>query len=325
VAEKVAVVGTGGWAEQHTRIFSRREDTDLVAVVGRDAGRTEARATRYGAKPYTSIDEMIAAEKPDLITVSLPNEHHFEITKQLIATKIPLLVEKPLVFDLAQADELLAAAGDQFFAINFNHRYAETILRARAAIERGELGDIMFSTWRFGGETSPSKHPYAHLIETQCHAFDMLEHVVSPIVSVMAQMTDKAKHGFSTVAIALEFADGSVGSLLGSYDSSYAYPRTHYFEVNGSAGRFTIEDTVKKLTLSKAADEESIVWEAGYFNDEARDFHATFDRHVEALLGALRAGEAPPIHARTGRRALELALACGTSFETGKRVSTLPA
>jgi predicted dehydrogenase len=322
VAEKVAVVGTGGWAEQHTRIFSRREDTDLVAVVGRDAERTAARAKRYGAKPYTDLDEMIERERPDLITVSLPNEHHFDITRKLIDARIPLLVEKPLVFDLEQADELLEAAGDLFFAINFNHRYAEPVLRARAAISRGELGEIMFSTWRFGGETSPSKHPYAHLIETQCHAFDMLEHVIGPIVSVMAQMTDKAKHGFSTVSIGFQFEDGSVGSLLGSYDSSYAYPRTHYFEVNGSEGRFTIEDTVKRLTISRAGDEASSVWEAGYFNDEARDFHATFDRHVEDLLAALRAGEAPPIHARTGRRALELALACGTSFETGTRIAT---
>jgi predicted dehydrogenase len=322
MAERVAVVGTGGWAEQHARIFSRREDTELVAVVGRDAGRTAARAQRYGSTPYTDLQTMLDQERPDLITVSLPNEHHFDLTKELLTTRIPLLVEKPLVFSLAEADELLADAGDLFFAINFNHRFAEPVIRGRAAIASGELGDILFATWRFGGETSPSKNPYSGLIETQCHAFDMLEYLCGPIASVMAQMTDKAGHGYSTAAIALEFESGAVGSLLGSYDSSYTYPRTHYFEVNGSTGRFTIEDTVKRFTLNSAGDETSRVWEAGYFNDEARDFQSTFDRHVEVLLAALRAGEAPPIHARAGRRALQLALACAQSFETGTRVAT---
>jgi myo-inositol 2-dehydrogenase / D-chiro-inositol 1-dehydrogenase len=46
-----------------------------------------------------------------------------------------------------------------------------------------------------------------------------------------------AGRGYSTLTIALRFADGAVGSLLGSYDSSYAYGRTHSLEINGTKGR----------------------------------------------------------------------------------------
>ncbi|MEO8263308.1 MAG: Gfo/Idh/MocA family oxidoreductase, partial [Pseudolysinimonas sp.] len=53
-----------------------------------------------------------------------------------------------------------------------------------------------------------------------------------------------------------------------------------------------------------------------------RDFHGTFDRHVDAVLAALRAGEAPPVHAAAGRRALALAVAAIESHETGLRVAT---
>jgi predicted dehydrogenase len=63
------------------------------------------------------------------------------------------------------------------------------------------------------------------------------------------------------------------------------------------------------------------VWRAGYFNDEARDFHGTFDRHVDALLTALRRGDPPPVPAAAGRRALELATAVIESHATGRRVS----
>jgi predicted dehydrogenase len=319
----VAVVGAGGWGEQHARIFAGRPDTDLCAVVGRSTERTAARAAAYGTRPYTDIDEMLEAEHPDLVSVCLPNEGHFEPTLRLIRHGVPLLVEKPLVFDLGEADQLIdeAARRDLFFAVNFNHRYAEPVLRARQAIADGELGEIVFATWRFGGEPNFGTHPHANLIETQCHGLDMLEHLCGPISSVMAQMTNKTHGPYTTLAVALEFANAAVGSLVGSYDSSYAYPGTQVIEVNGTAGRALIEDTVARLTLSRVGDETHRVWQAGYFNDEARTFQYTFDRHVEQVLAALRQGHEPPVHARAGRRAVELAAAVIDSHETGRRVS----
>ena len=112
--------------------------------------------------------------------------------------------------------------------------------------------------------------------------------------------------------------------MLGSYDSSYAYPDSQRVEVNGTAGRLVIHDTVRELTISRAGDEVESRWRAGYFDDEARYFAGTFDRHVEAVLAALRAGAEPPVHARAGRRALALAHAVIASHESGTRVSTAP-
>ena len=58
-----------------------------------------------------------------------------------------------------------------------------------------------------------------------------------PIEDVMAQMVDNLTGlGNSTMAVAVRFSSGAVGSLVGSYDSSYAYPNTHYLEVNGTHG-----------------------------------------------------------------------------------------
>jgi predicted dehydrogenase len=320
---RVAVVGTGGWGEQHARIFSRRPDTELVGVVGRDPERTAARATAYGTTGYTDLDVMLEQARPDLVTVCLPNEQHFEPTLRLVKAGVPLLVEKPLVFDLGEADILLAEAAHRglFFAINFNHRYAEPVRRAHAAIREGVIGTPVFATWRFGGEANHGTSRHANLIETQCHGFDMLEHLVGPITSIAAQMTDATYGDWSTVALALEFSNRAVGTMLGSYDSSYAYPDSQLVEINGTEGRLVIHDTVRELSIQRAGEETAQVWRAGYFNDEARDFHGTFDRHVEAVLAALRAGEQPPVHAAAGRRALELAHAAITSHETGQRVA----
>ncbi|MEP7054757.1 MAG: Gfo/Idh/MocA family oxidoreductase [Actinomycetota bacterium] len=322
---KVAVVGTGDWwGREHCRVFSERSDCELVAVVGRRAEKAHERAAEYGVRGYADLAEMLDREKPDLVSTTLPNEAHFEPTLQLIRAGVPLLVEKPLVFDLAQGETLLAEAAQQdlFFAINFNHRYATPVQMAAAAIASGAFGELVFATWRFGGDPGTSGHPYSNLIETQCHGFDMLEHLCGPIDSVMAEMSDKSGRGFSSLVISLRFASGAVGSLVGSYDSSYAYPETHRVELNGTRGRIVIDDTVKRYTFSPAGSETAQVWEAGYFNDEARQFYRLFDRHLDALVPALRSGAQPPIHARAGQRALQLAHWSIESFETGTRVVT---
>lgn len=320
---KIALVGTGGWAREHCRILQARPDVDFCAIAGRNAERTQARASEYGARAYTDIPQMLESEKPDLVCVCLPNEHHFEPTLQVLEAGFPALVEKPLVFEMEQADALLDAAKKRnlFFAINFNHRYAKPLQLAKQKIESGEVGEIVFATWRFGGEGS-SNHPHANIIETQCHAFDQLEWLCGPIASVMAEMTDMTGGGWRTLALSLRFANGAVGSLLGSYDSSYSYRDTQRIEVNGTRGRVLVSDTVRRFEFQSTGDEVAQVWEPGYFNDLDREFHRTFDRHMDQVLAAFRADHEPPIHASWGRRALQLALAAIESHESGRRVET---
>ncbi len=319
---KVALIGAGRWGLQHARIFAGRPDVDFCAVVGRTLERTRSRAEQFGTRYYLDIGEMLAAERPDLVSLCLPNQGHFAATLAVIEAGVPLLVEKPLVFDLHEADQLLdeAAKRTLFFAINFNHRYAHAVQLAHQAIVSGRLGEIIFCTWRFGGEGA-SDHPYANLIETQCHGFDMLEYLCGPIHAMSAEMTNKTGNGYSTMVIALRLANDAVGSLVGSYDSSYAYAGTHTLELNGSAGRILVEDTVRRFEFQARGNETGEVWQAGYFNDRDREFHRTFDTHIDLILEAFRKGQEPPVHARAGRRALALADAAIKSFNTGSRVA----
>ena len=320
---KVCLIGAGQWGRQHARVFSQRPDVTLCAVAGRSLEKTQTRAAELGLRAYTNVLEMLEKEKPELVSLSLPNLEHFEATMQVIQSGYPLLVEKPLAFDLREADQMLneAAKRDLFFAINFNHRYAKPLRLAREAIEKGRLGDLTHAIWRFGGEANISTHLHANLIETQCHGFDQLEHLCGPIESVMAEMTDRTGGGYRTVALALRFASGAVGSMVGTYDSSYAYQDTHRLEINGTQGRLVVEDTVQRFCFQPAGNETAEVWQAGYFNDFDREFQRTFDLHLDAILAAFKSGDQPPVHARAGRRALELAWAAVESFSSGKRVT----
>ena len=74
----------GGWGEQHARIFAGRHDTELVAIVGRTPEREQQRAAAYGTTGLHDIEQMLADARPDLVTMSLPNEGHFEPTLEVI-------------------------------------------------------------------------------------------------------------------------------------------------------------------------------------------------------------------------------------------------
>jgi predicted dehydrogenase len=320
---KIALVGAGGWGHQHARILAGRKDVDFCAIVGRTLEKTRTRAEQFGVRYYLDIQEMLDKEHPDFVCMCLPNKGHFEPTLQVIRAGYPLLVEKPLAFKMEEADRLLKEASKRglFFAINFNHRYAKPVQMAYEAIRDGRLGRIAFATWRFGGNGGDCPE-HENLIETQCHGFDMLEFLCGPIDSIAAQMTDVEGMKFSTMSLALHFANGAVGSLVGSYNSSYAYPDTHRVEINGLKGRLTIDDTVRMFSLHQADNETSEVWQAGYFNDPDREFLRTFDKHFDAILKAFTAGSKPPVPAEAGRRALELAHAAIKSFREGKTVRT---
>ena len=209
----VAVVGTGEWSGAEHATGPRpptRRSSSTRSSGGRPTRPTQ-RAAEFGTTPYVDLDEMLETVRPDLVSLCLPNEGHFDTTLRVIRAGYPLLVEKPLVFDLDEADQLLSEADERhlFFAINFNHRYARPVRMAHEAISSGALGNITFATWRFGGEVGTSTHTFANLIETQCHGFDMLEHLCGPIQSVSAHMNDRAGNGYTTMAVALTFASGA--------------------------------------------------------------------------------------------------------------------
>lgn len=103
----VAVVGTGPWGNQHLISFDRNRHTKLCAVVGRDEIKTREIAGRYNIRPYTDIREMYRSEKVDLVSICLNGMHNYLDTLYAIRQGVPLLIEKPLSFSLAEGERLL--------------------------------------------------------------------------------------------------------------------------------------------------------------------------------------------------------------------------
>ena len=160
----------------------------------------------------------------------------------------------------------------------------------RDAIASGALGPISFATWRFGGEPGTSGHRHANLIETQCHGFDMLEHLCGPIASVSAHMHDPSGRLPDHGRVRSRSCRGRWVHSSGRTTRPTPTPRrtTSRSTDRSDASRSSTQSSGSRTR--SPATRHGEVWEAGYFNDRDRDFDHMFELHLDELLAALRDG-----------------------------------
>ena len=116
--------------------------------------RSKASAEDYDVcedRAYGSYAEMFEQEsaKPDgeridFVSITTPNHVHFEVAKAAIEAGFNVICDKPMTFDLAQAEELakLVDASDVVFALTHNYTGYPLVRQAREMIQSGELGEI---------------------------------------------------------------------------------------------------------------------------------------------------------------------------------------
>jgi len=126
----------------------------VAGALSSNPERSKASAPAYDIaqdRAYGSIHDLVEkeAELPederiDFVSVATPNHTHFEIAKAAVEAGYNVICDKPMTFDLAQAEELLAAveASDVVFAVSHNYTGYPLVRQAREMILGGELGEI---------------------------------------------------------------------------------------------------------------------------------------------------------------------------------------
>src|SRR5205807_2729576 len=132
-------------------------DNRAVLVAGAlssDPAKAKASAPDYDIKPeraYGSYQEMVAAEsrrpaaeRIDFVSVATPNHTHFEIARAFAEAGFNVMCDKPLTFDLAQAEQLAEVVKKTgvVFAVTHNYTGYPLVRQAREMVKAGELGEI---------------------------------------------------------------------------------------------------------------------------------------------------------------------------------------
>lgn len=128
--------------------------TLVAGALSSNAERSKASAPSYDIAParaYGSYEAMFDAESKlptgeriDFVSITTPNHTHYEIAKAAVEAGFNVICDKPMTFDLGQAEDLLKTVeqSDVVFAVSHNYTGYPLVRMAREMILAGELGEI---------------------------------------------------------------------------------------------------------------------------------------------------------------------------------------
>jgi dihydrodiol dehydrogenase / D-xylose 1-dehydrogenase (NADP) len=137
------IVGPGKIARKFARDLRVTGDGRLRAVAGRDLGRARAFADEFGAElAFDDLDALAADPSVDMVYIASPHNAHFETARRLLEAGKPVLCEKPMTVNAAQARELIARSGGRkvFLMEAMWTRFLPLYRRIREWLDDGRIG-----------------------------------------------------------------------------------------------------------------------------------------------------------------------------------------
>ena len=250
---KVAVVGLGGIGTRHTDIYNSDDRCEIVAVCDAIAEKADAAAKHYGCKAYSSVDEMVQREQIDIASVSTAGVEnggdHYEPTMALLGAGIPVLGEKPISNRIPEARKMVALAKEKNlrYGINLNHRFTPAAVRAKEWLDDGRLGELNIVNMTMWINNPNESSPYFHMRALHPHSIDVMQYFCGDVKRVQAFFKrGKGRKIWSNVQVNMQFENGVIGHLTGSYDAGGSYGLERC-EVVGSEARFVILEACEQL------------------------------------------------------------------------------
>ncbi|GHO90857.1 oxidoreductase [Reticulibacter mediterranei] len=122
----------------------------IAGAMSTDLQRARASAEAwYLKRSYDSYEEMAEAESKleegiDFVMVTTPNHVHFPVAKTFLEHGIHVVSDKPMTFDLEQAQQLvsLVESKNLVYALTHNYTGYPAVRHARALVRQGEIGEI---------------------------------------------------------------------------------------------------------------------------------------------------------------------------------------
>jgi len=126
----------------------------VAGALSSDPAKARASAPDYdipSERAYGSYRDMVEkesklppGERIDFASIATPNHMHFEIAKAFCEAGFNVICDKPMTFDLAQAEELAKVVQKTgvVFAVTHNYTGYPLVRQARDMVHSGELGEI---------------------------------------------------------------------------------------------------------------------------------------------------------------------------------------
>ena len=146
---RIAIIGTGGIANAHVSSYKQMEDVEIVAGADIIPGKARAFLDRHdltAAQDFESAGEMLAAVKPDAVSVCTYNSTHAVCAVEALEAGCHVLLEKPMTVTLEDAVAIRRAEkkSGKIVTVGFQPRYDARMKKIKEVIQSGALGKIYY-------------------------------------------------------------------------------------------------------------------------------------------------------------------------------------
>lgn len=294
----------------------------VAGALSSDAAKAKESAPDYDIPPqraYGSYRELIESERKlpadqriDFVSIATPNHTHFDIAKAAVDAGFNVMCDKPMTFDLAQAEALADAVDKSGVVFGVTHNYTgyPLVRQARAMVLGGELGEINAiracyiqgwlrtriendqqkqASWR----TDPQRSGAAGCFgDIGTHAYNLARYMTGLLPdSISAQLKifapGRKLDDYGTAVV--RFENGALGTVTAS-QISHGRENDLFIEIDGTKGALEWhQEEPNKLIFRRNGEPMAIYTRnpgAPYMNDPGKAACRLPGGHPEAFFEA---------------------------------------
>ena len=254
---RIGLIGAGSMGSLHARVIATQLNTELAWIADPDPA-AQAVAERFGV-PWREAPDL---ESVDAVVIAAPTALHRELALEVVAAGLPLLVEKPLAENLADATAIVAAA-----------RAAGTVLMCGFVERFNPAVRTTCEILRDPVHVATVRHsPYAERIRTGVMA-DLLIHDVDLVLRVFGEhprvvngslghFEPRSRERCEDVAdTSLQFSRGQIASLS---VSRIAQRKVRMFRAVELGRELEVDLVRQSITVYRHVNESLFDEDAGY-------------------------------------------------------------
>lgn len=356
---RYAVIGSGMMGQEHIRNISLLPGAEVTAIADPDQTMRESATTlcrqngHDGVVAFGDFREMLSAQLADAIVVASPNDTHAAIMDALLATRLPILLEKPSATDPGAARALAAKAQTREAPVwvAMEYRYMPPVARLVDEVRSGGIGQakmISIVEHRFpfltkvGNWNRFAARSGGTMVEKCCHFFDLMRLLAeSEPVRIYASGAQDVNHRdeihdgarpdiIDNAFVIVDFENGMRAALDLCMFAEGSYFQEHV-SVVGDTGKVEAvvpgparfwpggAERASEVILSPRADKapkrEAVHVDEAFLH--AGDHHGgTYFQHLR-FNRLVREGGRPEVSLHDGARAVEMGAAAERSIREG--------
>jgi len=326
----IGVLGSGYWGKNLVRVF--HELGVLTAICDKnDATLATFRQMYPEARATMAVSDLLAVDAVKAVVIATPAETHFTLAREALLAGKHVYVEKPLVLNEEDGEELIRIADKAGLVLMVGHllQYHPAFIRLKELVASGELGRVNY--------IHSQRLNLGKVRREENILWSFAPHDISMILSlalaepesVMATGGNFLHSKIADVTVShLEFPSGLKGHIFVSWLHPF---KVQNLVVVGEKQMAVFDDTnpwEDKLLLYpheiKWQGTVPMVSKANAIRVEVERAEP-LRRECERFLQCIESGERPLTDGQEGLRVLRVLNACQRSLDQGgRRISLSP-